>query len=1121
MKHSSASTNDSHFEDLLAQYFAAYDRSDEQELERLLASNPQFADRIKSLGQFDSALNQLLKPKMDLPSFQHSESSSVDGVELHDTSQTFPRMFGSFELIDVVGAGGMGIVYKAKQRRLRDRIVAIKVSQFVEASKTGKPTTFVSRFQTEIDVASRLDHPNIVPVYESGRHEGRHFIAMKLIEGSNLQAVPISYPTEEVLRMILIADAVQHAHDRGILHRDLKPSNIIVDESGTPYVSDFGLAKLLDRSHGVTRTGAEIGTPQYMSPEQAFGSNSLTVTTDVYSLGTILFERLCGSPLYDLGSGPEIVHRVRFGARPNLRLLMAKEIDRDLRTIVLKCLEFHPEDRYPSCRDFAEDLKRWMAGDSISARSASTFEKLIRWTNAHKWEVASSVAIAVALLFGIGMSIANSQTRYRNQITEYSNNVERARVELFERKPGWKERAVQSIEKAKSSKYVGAKNRELASMLANCDLGFDTSASTFHVQMKDVFKLRTHPFLPIMYLAKGRNESDGEQCHVRTVNLVDNSFSSHLDIHEPDSNGSTGIVDLNISSDGKWMSVFTRSSVLLVYSLDELRMPKLHDRISFEETRFVRIATSSKLGKIYIAGRRDSDRKWSIHAYDIDSRRIAGEFQIASDISGFVSAEDRDQLIVREQDSLSFLDFATMRTEFIIPTLPQHSGGEIAYQNDRVAVFSWYGIDVYDATLRQHVAHLEPPPGAYPTALLENLIQYSPDGRLIAAADNERNQVHVWSTSDFKYLQSIPFLPSKQRNCKFEFLSDGRLSLSGGDDADVLDIRDSSTACFTASTFPLSRMTVSPSRDFLYSICFDPHYMLNGFLRREPIAKETPSSLAHSSPLMELPTAFHSSMVVSNDGRRIAILKSNPHSPLACAIEDIDAIKLQTRSTTAFLGRVQGFAWADDSRSLFVSAQNSILRFEEDFSEPTSKWSRSDLVSALAGRNVFPILVPLEADHLLGGDEDGWIVELEWNDDPQLIDEKKVSNAPLRLATMNREKSLLAIGDGVGGICVLDVRSRCVLATIPSAHWASIAALEWTDSGMLVSGGHDQTLKFWKWDESRKLLEERLSIRLRGNARQVYSIPIGDSRTGQEDLLLLRESSHVVERLSVRKEWLE
>ena len=314
---------------------------------------------------------------------------------------------GDYELLEEIGRGGMGVVFRARQAGL-NRCVALKL---ILAGRLASPAA-VKRFQVEAAAAAGLRHPHIVSIFETGEREGHHFYSMELVEsGQPLSALRLPPLGDNAARdpakrqqaqrriaevIAAVARAMDYAHERGVLHRDLKPGNILLDREGQPRLADFGLAKVADDdATQLTQSGAVMGTPAYAAPEQASGrSDTVTKAADIYSLGTILFELLTGRPPF-LGDTPvEIWRRVVVDEPPHPRSLHPLA-DADLATICLKCLEKEPTRRYESARALAEDLERWQRGEPITARPAPVTTQITRWVRRHP---AISVAVGATVL---------------------------------------------------------------------------------------------------------------------------------------------------------------------------------------------------------------------------------------------------------------------------------------------------------------------------------------------------------------------------------------------------------------------------------------------------------------------------------------------------------------------------------------------------------------------------------------------------------------------------------------------------------------------------------------------------------------------------------------------------
>jgi serine/threonine protein kinase len=314
------------------------------------------------------------KTTIPLPD-QDAAATLSEGPSVSSDSGTSAHAPGDYEVLTELGRGGMGVVYKAVQRSL-NRTLAVKMLLPNAVAGTGD----LQRFRTEVEATACLQHPNIVRVYEVGEADGRPYYSMDYIDGPSLsqRLTDGPLPGKDAARyLVAVAQAMQHAHDHGILHRDLKPSNILLDGSDRPHVTDFGLAKRLGVNSGQTATGQVLGTPSYMSPEQASGSKELSPAADIYGLGAVLYALMTGRPPFRAETSLETVRQV-VELEPAPPRLLNPNIDRDLETICLKCLNKAPGQRYGSAREFAADLERYLAGEPINARSVNLLDRLAR-----------------------------------------------------------------------------------------------------------------------------------------------------------------------------------------------------------------------------------------------------------------------------------------------------------------------------------------------------------------------------------------------------------------------------------------------------------------------------------------------------------------------------------------------------------------------------------------------------------------------------------------------------------------------------------------------------------------------------------------------------------------------
>ena len=696
----------------------------------------------------------------DVPTSAHISSPSD---EAHSPHPGMIRYFGDYELLAEIARGGMGVVYRARQVSL-NRPVALKM--ILAGQLAGEAD--VRRFYIEAEAAASLDHPGIVPIYEIGKHQDQHFFSMGFVDGKSLAAriVDGPLPAREAAELTKqVGEAVHFAHERGVIHRDLKPANVLLDASGRPKVTDFGLAKRLQGDSGLTHTGQVMGTPSYMPPEQADGKNVGTAA-DVYSLGAILYCLLTGRPPFQAATPMDTLLQV-VGQDPVPPRQLNANVPHDLETITLKSLQKEPGKRYDSARTMALDLDRWLRGEPILARPVGHVEKAAKWCRRNKALAALGAGLAAALVLGTAVSTFFAVRSGRNAEKALANlglanqETDRARAakRLADRRLYVAE--MNLAQQAWEESNIPVLTEHLASQRPASNLDPDLRGFEWYyldrLLASDLRTLRgtSRPLLALAYNPDGRTIAAGG--HDKTIRIWDAGSGKLVRALS----GHTGMIAaIAFSPDGRKLASAGKDGLVLmegeVRSPDKDNVLRLWDVDSGREISTLRRTIQYANGIVFgadgntlvVVGSGDhSVELWDLAKGKL-ARNLKGHTQLVSAVAK--SADGRLLASCGADNTARIWDFATGKT---LHSLSGHSdwvfalafspdGRKLATAGQDKTIKLWdvqSGRDL--ATLR---GHRETVRG----------VAFSPDGRTLASAGGD-SSIRLWSVDSGKELRTL------------------------------------------------------------------------------------------------------------------------------------------------------------------------------------------------------------------------------------------------------------------------------------------------------------------------------------------------------------------------------
>ncbi|MFM2012606.1 MAG: Serine/threonine-protein kinase PrkC, partial [Planctomycetota bacterium] len=680
------------------------------------------------------------------------------------------RYFGDYEVIHEIARGGMGVVFKARQKKL-NRLVAIKMILSGELASDEA----VSRFFAEAQAAATLDHPGIVPVYEIGQHDGQHYFSMGYVEGKSLadRVAKGPLPPKEAAEITRkIAEAIAYAHDKGVIHRDLKPANVLMDANGEPKVTDFGLARIQDQSSGMTRTGAVMGTPSYMPPEQAAGKTTeVGPLSDVYSLGALLYCLLTGRPPFQAATPLDTLMQVIEKEPVSVQSLNAG-VPKDLETICQKCLQKESSKRYASAQAFADDLGRWIRGEPIQARAVSSSERAIRWVKRNKLVSGLVAGTLAAILIGAGASLwfgieskvseAKAKASEEQAINAMSKgNITLATIELERQRTPQVIKALYSIPESK---------RNIEWYLLNDQL-FNGDHDCYH---------HASEVQSLTFSEDGKTLASATRDEIAIVNLETNRPVIRIDM----SQRNLMINSVHFSSDSNFLGIVLFS--FIGKEEDKNKAPKIiiwdiagnSIKHQISDTDYaIDLAFSSDSTKFYTATQtqfwgqeykpKREIRIWSMS----DGRSLGSSEDFSEDIGGIRYSDIQDSLLVQTAAGKLFrLNQSNSPVEIV---LPHNAHLAKDYMKPGIRTLSLDENKVVDNRLigSLRVLSMDGSETLKIGTGNEKQICFSPDGTRVVFVENNRivvwnvslNKLEFESTREFSTIEYLALCPEGRR----------------------------------------------------------------------------------------------------------------------------------------------------------------------------------------------------------------------------------------------------------------------------------------------------------------------------------------------------------------------